>query len=341
MLSRLGRAGQRWLRIDPWASSYGLARSLVALATAATLLLTPTGALLRTAGPAFSRGCSGSSAASIFCLVPTRHLGLARLLAGIALLVVASGWRPRLTGVLHWWITFSYFWTALTPQGGDQLASIITHLLIPVTLLDRRRWQWASSRTPAASASYAGTLCQLTALGTIVLIRIQVAAVYADSAVAKLGVQEWVDGTAIYYWLNDRNFGAPGYAHPLLGLLSHGWVVASLTWGTIILEMSIALSLIVRLPPRLRRSLFLAGMALHLAIALLMGLGAFSLVMMGALVLLFYPDASWHEVLGRRPRRAAPNASQSPQVAVPALRNVRKERTTVASSSGARPPPTA
>lgn len=40
------------------------------------------------------------------CVLPVKNLELARWLAVAILLLVASGWR-RVTGVLHWWVSFS------------------------------------------------------------------------------------------------------------------------------------------------------------------------------------------------------------------------------------------
>src|SRR6185436_9949313 len=88
--------------VSPFSNVYGLARTLLALGTLGTLLATPTGSLFCPTGGLDSiPHCDGFRAMGVFCLAGSAHLGWARLATIGGLVVVASGWRPRLTCILH------------------------------------------------------------------------------------------------------------------------------------------------------------------------------------------------------------------------------------------------
>jgi antimicrobial peptide system SdpB family protein len=284
MLTRLGLAARGWVADSPWTNVYGVARTLVALGMLTTLAFTPTEALfapVRDHPPA--PYCDGGRNLSLFCVVPQPHL--ARWLAVAVLLVVASGWRPRLTALPHWWLAFSMQVSMSIPDGGDQVAGNLTLLLLPIALTDRRRWHWSD---PEAGETQRREEAGLIAVAGLFLLRIQVAGIYLHACLGKLGVAEWRDGTAMHYWLNSPMFGAPGWLRwPVQHLLSFGPVVAGLTWGTLALEFTLAIALF--LPRRRWPALLVAGLALHAGIAVLMGLWSFSLCMSAALVLYLRP----------------------------------------------------
>jgi len=104
--------------------------------------------------------------------------------------------------------------------------------------------------------------------------------IYVQAAISKLGVPEWLDGTAMYYWLNNSSFGAPlalrGFLNPLL---EHGWFVVALSWGSILVEMAIALAMVA--PEGTRLWGLRLSVVLHLTIIVLMGLFSFGLTMVG------------------------------------------------------------
>jgi antimicrobial peptide system SdpB family protein len=287
MLTTLGGAVRRWTEIPPWTNVYGLARTVLALGTLGTLLFTSTDSLFRPAtGLPETPYCDGLAGASLFCVVPADHLELGRLV-GIALLVlVASGWRPRLTAIPHWWVAVSLQASATIPDGGDQVSAVVTLLLLPIALTDRRRWHW--QRLEAGEPAASRALAALVAWSASVAIRVQVAGVYLQSSVAKLGVAEWVDGTALYYWLHDPLFGAPGWARGLVGAITETSLgVLALTWVPLVIEFALVFGLVARRP--LRPYLLTAGIALHLSIATLMGLWSFALAMVACLVLFLRP----------------------------------------------------
>jgi len=221
--------------------------------------------------------------------VSNGHLEVARWFGIAILALVASGWRPRWTAFPHWWAAFSLQASISIPDGGDQLNALLALLLVPAALMDNRRWHWI---TPTASGLLPGqlaeTLKRVTAHLAFLLIRLQIAFVYFDSSVSKLRVEEWADGTALYYWLNYSIFGVPNWSRAFISAVVNKPVgVALLTWGTVILELALAGALL--LPRHVRRYLFWAGLLFHVSIATLMGLVSFSITMIGALLLFLRP----------------------------------------------------
>ena len=288
MLVRLGRwavgfAGQ----ITPWTDVYGLARTLLALGTAGTILFNPSTTLfgpLR--APSLLRPCFGPAAFSCFCLVSPPYQELTRWAAGLGLLVVASGWRPRYTGVLHWWLSYSFALSAVTIDGGDQIAAALALLLLPVTLTDARRWHWQSA--PAGGGELRGTLMRLLAIAALLAVRVQVAGVYFHAAIAKFSVEEWRDGTAFYYWLGDPVVGARGWVGHVMGrLLEHDVTAPILTWGAIAIEVFLFMAL--TMPKKAWGFALGVAIPFHLLIAVFFGLTSFSLAMLAADVLYLRP----------------------------------------------------
>lgn len=274
----------------PWTSTYGLGRSLLASSTLLTLALHPPDLVFRPLG---SRALDPLpqtllSRTSLFHLFPAEHLPIAQIAAVIVLTVVVSGWRPRWTVLPHWYVTYSYAAATAMPEGGDQLATILTLLLIPVGLTDPRRWHWQTFPALRGAARLARRIQAMLAASAIVMVRLQVAIVYLHAAVAKTDSQEWVNGTAVYYWFTHPVYGAADWLEPLLRpLLLWSPSVMALTWGTIALELLLFGALFM--PTEARKWLLPVGIVFHAGIALIHGLVAFGFAMTGALVIYLLP----------------------------------------------------
>lgn len=290
MLKELGKSTRDWARrYEPCTNVYGLARSLIAIGSASTLATTSTSALFHPVLGAISSGptCDrGPGPLGLFCLLGEGHLEIARWLAVAGLLLVASGWRPRLTGVLHWWLSLSFFSSATLADGGDQISVVLSALLLPVTLCDGRRWHWQSH--VARETGLRDDLRRLVALAALFVIRVQVAGVYMQASVAKFSVQEWADGTALYYWASDPTFGASPWLLVLLApIMSSRVLLTAMTWGAMAFEYLLSAALVM--PKRAWGLLLVPGILFHFAIALMHGLPSFSIAMFGALVLYLRP----------------------------------------------------
>jgi antimicrobial peptide system SdpB family protein len=280
----------QWIRArvpttNPWTDVYGLARTVLALSLALTLGLNDLSDLFMGGAGESHVGlqCSISAARmGFFCLVGEPGAEFARWLSVLVLLVTASGWRPRVTGPLHWYVAFSFQANANVIEGGDQLGAVLALLLVPITLLDGRRSHW----DPPTIRVGEGT--RLVGWWFFGLIRVQIAIVYFHAAVGKFAVDEWTDGTALYYWLLHPTFGAADWLRPAIEpLLLNGTIGALLTWGVLLLEFMLAAGLIAA--KAWRRPLLVGGLMLHAGIILIHGLVSFGVVMFAALILFLYP----------------------------------------------------
>jgi antimicrobial peptide system SdpB family protein len=276
---------------NPWTNVYGLARSFLAFGTFITLLFNPSNNLFRpSVGLLQFPVCDGFKSAGIFCMAAP-HLEIARWLSIIILLVVIIGWRPRYTGILHWWIAISLQSSAVVTDGGDQVTTVLTLLLLPVTLTDDRKWHWQdiNNRNDSSTFKVIKSLFAIVSLGAI---RVQVSIIYFHAATAKFALEEWMDGTILYYWLNDPMIGLSNWLKFILPIFSSRFVVA-FTWGTLLLE--ILLSMGIFMQKKYWRPLLIAGILFHLGIALMMGLISFGCAMIAALILYLHPfDDAFH-----------------------------------------------
>ena len=265
----------------PWTNVYGVARSMLAAATLLTLLANPAGQLfhpLIVDDPGIlDRGAIDGL--SLF-LLAREHLVLAKVGAVIVLLLVISGWRPRLTALPHWWVSYSFAASAAVIDGGDVVAATFTLLLLPVAFTDRRPWQWrgvGDGGVPASVAAQTGLL----------LVRFQISVIYLFAAVLKLRTEEWADGTALYYWWTHPKFGPWGPLRWFTDLVGPTRFVVPMTWGVVVLELCLAFALLA--PVRLRSRLLPVAVLFHVGIALLHGLPSFALTMSAGLVLYLRP----------------------------------------------------
>jgi antimicrobial peptide system SdpB family protein len=284
----------------PWSNVYGVARSLIALGTLITLLLHDGVTLFRPLGVSIASQASDDFLVrwSIFSLLGDARVELARWICIVVLLLVVAGWRPRWTALPHWWIAWSFAGSSLVVNGGEQVATVLTFLLLPVALTDPRRWHWSPWVPPAHGLTAQWHMQHVTAGTGALLIRIQVALIYFEAAVTKLSVEEWKNGTAVYYWFTNPGFGMPDWLAPVvMPVLTHEIGVTLATWGAVAIEVTLFLALTMSQP--WRRVLLPIGVLFHLSIAVVHGLGIFFLSMAGALVLYLWPlesPFSWRKL---------------------------------------------
>ncbi len=263
----------------------GIGRSLLALGSLSTLASNSSSVLLKAVTlpspqdeAAKDALCGGVRALSLFCALDVRGAEAGRWIAIVILLVVLSGWRPRLTVLPHWWISFSLAQPLIIVDGGDQLTAVLTLLLVPIGLLDSRPFHW--SVPPRLNPTVKSIACI-----ALVVCQVQIAAVYFHSSLAKLGVTEWAEGSAIWYWFQDPIFGPPGWLRSVtLGAVAWWPIAAGMTWWPLIVEFALGLSLLFS--SARRRFLFLLGVGLHTAILIFIQLPSFTVTMYAALVLL-------------------------------------------------------
>lgn len=283
LFHRYLRAWDRYAAANPFTWVYGLARTVLALGGLITFLCSSTQTL-------FDRTLFGKLSLlpfferiNLFFLFGFDHLQYAQGLAVVILLLVVSGVAPRITGILHWWVAFSFQQAGTILEGGDQITAILTLLLIPIALCDNRKNHWAAP-IPGASL-YRNFIGNIFFTG----IAVQMSILYFHAAVEKLYKSpEWLDGTAIYYFSKDPVFGFPQWITPFFDkILPEATMVSALTWSVILLELLLAGALFMSKTKRL--ILFPAATLFHLSIALLFGLVSFFFAMYGGLILYLIP----------------------------------------------------
>ncbi|WP_344848125.1 sporulation-delaying protein SdpB family protein [Pedobacter jeongneungensis] len=272
---------------NPWTNVYGVARSLLALGTLLTLLLNNSSILFpeKLSGMQLMQ-YSGLNLLRInYFFILRDYQVFARILAMLILLFVISGYRPRFSGILHFWISSSFATYCICIEGGDQITAILTLLLLPICFTDHRQWHWdVAQKTEGKSNDY----LRIVALSTFLFIRVQVCLVYLHAATAKFNVREWIDGTATWYWFKDPTFGLNYWvsrvAEPLVQI---PFFVAMITWGSLAIELMLFLSLFLE---KEKRKYFLwTGIGFHFMILVFHGLFAFFFAMAGALILYLRP----------------------------------------------------
>jgi antimicrobial peptide system SdpB family protein len=291
----------RALRFDYRSRWFAVGRTVLALATASELLCTRSAALFTQVGAAAGPFCAARPAASLFCLGnPHEFVDARRWLAIIGLLLVATGYRPRYLSIVHLWIVFSVTTSVTLPDGGDSVALIVVLLITPMCLADPRRWQWAPARQRMARNGRTIAYLSFWAL------QLQIAYVYADSAVAKMGVADWQNGSAFYYFVRDKMFGSAGPFTPIwMWVSDQGLTTLAITWGAIVIELAIALFTL--LDARWRMAAFWLCLILHALIFLSMGLFSFSLIMAAIAALIATPNVRMSD----RPQQPLPRKHQA------------------------------
>lgn len=271
-----------------WSNTIGIARSLLAAGLFLTFLFNDLEQLIyplgrEEASPLFT-GSEFLKELNLFRLLDFNLL-LAENIAMVTLLLVVIGWRPRITCILHWWVTFSYATCAIVLDGGDQIAQVLTLLLIPICLTDSRKWHWKAS--PKID-SLGQKIKSMIAWSTLLVIQLQVALIYFHAAIGKMRVEEWMNGTSLFYWIQNPTFGLGTELEAIfIPFFAKGWIVTPITWGTLLFELILFMALIMS--KKHKKILLPLGILFHLGIILLFGLFSFFFIMSAALLLYLGP----------------------------------------------------
>ncbi|MGX9667122.1 sporulation-delaying protein SdpB family protein [Staphylococcus shinii] len=270
-----------WLESNPWTNVYGFSRSILALSSLLTLIFNKTEYLFRE-GAGMSAFPDNGAPFGIFMIGQNNYylLGILKFIAIIVLLLVVIGWRPRITGILHWYIAFSMQNGLTIADGGEQVASVITFLLIPITLTDTRKWHWNNQFQE-------GTYSKIIAFSTYYIIRIQIAIIYFHSVIAKIKDREWINGTAVYYYIKDSNLGFNSFFQYLTDWIFNSNLVPLTAWIPLLVQIILFCALFMS--KKYWKIVLVIGICMHEVFALFLGLISFSLIMLGVLILYLTP----------------------------------------------------
>ena len=140
-----------------------------------------------------------------------------------------------------------------------------------------------------------------TPIAALRLIRFQVAIIYLNTGLWKLFGEEWRDGSAVFYVLNQNLFGRFS-ADRLPASLD--WVATVATYTTLVWEIAFAALV---LSSRTRWLALGLGIVIHLGLLVSIDVGLFSIVMLATYVAYLSPDrvALWFD--GRTVSRGEPS----------------------------------
>ena len=218
----------------------------------------------------------------IFRLFDFAYLPYVKLGITVFLVLALLGMFPAIATALYSYVCFSFVTSSPVVNGGDQIATIVSLLMIPVYITDSRIFIINSNFDyyPRRLNKYQLVITYYFLL----LVKIQACTIYFFAAIDKFKVEEWVDGTALYYWFNHPMFGASGVVKSISNIIFKSEILATLlTWSVLFLEVALAMSLLSSF--KFRRTVFKFGLLFHLGIFVVHGLFSFFLVMTSLLIL--------------------------------------------------------
>ncbi len=258
---------------------YGISRSLLALGTFITLTFDSEEVLFDKVLFNTNNSYGGIDTLNIFFLFGYDNLQYSCLISKLILLLVMSGYFPRFSGILHWIVAFSFQNAASLTDGGDQIAMVLSFYFIPLTILDSRMNHFSVANI---QNSFSNTMSVVI---TKIIIPLQISIIYFHSAIEKLyKVEEWRNGTALFYILDDPLFGLSVFKQAILNTLYNPFVLVTLSWGTIFLEILLSISLVI--PYGRKKIILWLGLSFHFFIAFFLGLVSFFCSMACGLLLL-------------------------------------------------------
>ncbi|WP_294275662.1 sporulation-delaying protein SdpB family protein [uncultured Chryseobacterium sp.] len=197
----------------------------------------------------------------------------------LILLSVFTGFIPQVTGLLQAWVHYSICNSFLIVEGGDQIASNLTILLVLICLFDNRLNQWRPERKSEGRKPV-----NVFFNVYYFLIILQVAIIYLHSGIGKLYNEEWRNGTCAYYWFTHNVFGAPVWIQKIYNIFTLSKFAPLFTWSVIILEL-LLFACILATNRKLKYIFLIIGLIFHLSIIFTHGLVSFFCSMAAALIL--------------------------------------------------------
>lgn len=262
---------------DFWTKELGIVRTLIALSTLLTLIFNSSEILFLT-GLENELFLLQDNVDYINIYTWFNSFSYGKMFSIIVLLFVILGLYPRITCVFHWLVTYSFTITSTCTDGGDQVASIITLLLIPICLVNTRSSHWKSQKNEFNY--YKNSIAFIFTL----LILLQIFIIYFFASTGKFQSEVWQNGTAFYYYSTLPQMGlSEGFIFDIFNFIIKSPIILTLsTWSILILELFIAIGILIK-NKILRKYVYFLGFLLHISIILFYGILSFSLTMIACL----------------------------------------------------------
>jgi predicted DCC family thiol-disulfide oxidoreductase YuxK len=206
----------------------------------------------------------------------------------LALVLFTLGWGTRWVKWLVWLGHLSLLHrNPAVAYGLDNIAASVL-LLLALAPIGRHisidRWRVVRRARRQQLDDVPAVAHSARARWVLRLLQMQMALFFLVAGAAKLQGESWWHGLAVWYAVNNHE-----YANlPVRWLAEQFWLVNLLTYGTVVLEL--AYPFLVW--GRARAAMLIGAIALHVGIALFLGLHAFSLLMIGA-HLAFVRESWW------------------------------------------------
>ena len=204
-----------------------------------------------------------------------------------SLLALLVGWRTRMVAAFAWLTHLTLMMTANgTNYGADNFGNIFLFYLIWIPSGAALSMDRLANRAPAGPTTAARLALRV--------IQLHLCMVYLAGGLMKGSGGQWWDGDAIW-----RSLMLPEYRqYDFCWLADHPWFARLSGWMVVAVETGYSIFI---WPRRTRRPWILATVAMHLGIALFMGLGIF-----GAIMIVFTVAAFG---VGAEPRREGQRAT--------------------------------
>jgi antimicrobial peptide system SdpB family protein len=195
------------------------------------------------------------------------------------LLFVVTGYFPRISIFLQVWVHLSICNSLIIIEGGDQIASNLSILLIPFCVFDPRNNQWSQAPVGFLNKN-ANIFLNIYSF----LVRLQVAIIYLHAATGKVVQADWLDGTCLYYWTTNNVFGTSIPLQRIFNYLTLSDFAPVLSWSVIFFELGL-FACILATQKNVRRFFLFSGILFHFSILVTHGLVEFFFSMCAALIL--------------------------------------------------------
>jgi antimicrobial peptide system SdpB family protein len=216
---------------------------------------------------------------SIFEILYPDNLFLARIISCLILAFVIIGFLPRVTCFLQFWLSLSVYSSSYITEGGDQINMILSILIIPICLFDNRinHWNFYKNNENINVKS--------TVFFALNIIKLQVAILYFISGFGKLFNDQWREGSAMYYWIVNKEIGTNYYIEFIFSyIFSNRYILFFTTWFVMLFEISLSLIMLTNFN---KKYFFYSALIFHAMIFIFFGLFSFELSMSAALFIYF------------------------------------------------------
>ena len=262
--------------------TYSLARVFITLSILTTLLLNSNNVIFpEYAFENFEKtdGIHWIKNINLFYIMGFKYIVLIKSITISALFIFLFGFFPRIGGVLLFYITNSFLNFSPIVEGGDVICSNLSFMLIPISFMDNRNFLYDFSVNIIDN-----TLKKIIANNVFLFIQIQVAFIYLNACMGKLYVNEWVNGTAIYYYASPSIYGFGIYNDFVKGIIDNGIITVLFTWGSLLIEFLLFACLFIK-DKKIKIRMFWIGVLFHFTIILVFGLVTFFFAMIASLIL--------------------------------------------------------